>query len=483
MKAALLFPHQLFEKLPFSSSNISLVFLYEDPLFFTQFAFHKMKLAFHKASMEAYENLLKKKGFRVVVIPFTGGEEELKKQIKVQNISSLSVIDPADDYAMRNIQKALESSTAIASYPSPSFLLSKEEALHFLGDKRTYRFADFYKKMRHKLGVLIDSNAEPEGGQYSFDSENRKRMPKGHKPPALLRLSSAKTWLDSLEWVEKNFSKNPGGFELVYPTDHSQAQSWLEDFVVHKLSTFGPYEDFISTSEPFIYHSLLSPLLNSGLITPHEVLNSALKGKSIPLPSLEGFLRQVIGWREFIRAVYVKAGRKERTCNFFNHNRKLPKSFWEGTTGIDPVDHAIQNVLKTGYCHHIERLMVLGCFMLLCEIDPDAVYAWFMELFIDAYDWVMVPNVYGMSQFADGGLFATKPYICGSNYILKMSDHKKGPWCEVWDGLYWRFIDKHRKLFLTNHRSSMLVKTLDKMDLDRKKRIFDAAETFLANLV
>lgn len=482
MKAALILPHQLVEKLPFTRDEVGLVFLYEDPLFFTQLPFHKAKLVFHKASMLAYASLLKQQQFKVEVIPFKSTENSLQKQLSAHGVLSLCLIDPVDDYALKNIKSALGNEVSIELFSNPSFLLTETEALKFLGDKKTYRFSEFYKKMRHKLSILIDSSGQPEGGQYSFDADNRKRMPKGHVPPALPQLKASKTWSEATQWVEEHFPNNPGEIGLVYPVEHVEARKWLSNFINEKLKTFGPYEDFISTKEPFIYHSLLSPLLNSGLISPYAVIKSALSQKDVPLASLEGFLRQVIGWREFIRALYIKAGRKERTRNFFNFSRKLPKSFWKGTTGIEPVDHAIQNVLKTGYCHHIERLMVLGCFMLLCEIDPDEVYAWFMELFIDAYDWVMVPNVYGMSQFADGGLFATKPYICGSNYILKMSDHKKGPWCDVWDGLYWRFIEMHRDLFLKNHRSSMLVKTLEKMDPERKKRIFDAAETFLTEL-
>ena len=162
--------------------------------------------------------------------------------------------------------------------------------------------------------------------------------------------------------------------------------------------------------------------------------------------------------------------------------KKIPPSFYDGTTGITPLDDTIKKVLKTGYCHHIERLMVLGNFMMLCEFDPDEVYRWFMELFIDAYDWVMVPNIYGMSQFSDGGLFATKPYISGSNYLMKMSDYKKGEWQAIWDGLFWRFMDVHREFFLKNPRLGMLVRTFDKMNPEKKEQHLKNAEAFLSSL-
>ncbi|MBW6481368.1 MAG: hypothetical protein K0B37_18230, partial [Bacteroidales bacterium] len=205
-------------------------------------------------------------------------------------------------------------------------------------------------------------------------------------------------------------------------------------------------------------------------------------GNDIPLNSLEGFVRQIVGWREFIRAMYILKGREERTRNYWGFDRKIPSSFYTAETGIEPLDIVIKKVLRTGYCHHIERLMVLGNFMMLCEFDPDEVYQWFMEMFIDAYDWVMVPNVYGMSQFADGGIFATKPYISGSNYLMKMSDFKKGEWQKVWDGLFWRFMDKHREFFNKNPRMGMLIRTFDKMPAEKREEHLNHAESFLENL-
>ena len=226
-------------------------------------------------------------------------------------------------------------------------------------------------------------------------------------------------------------------------------------------------------------------MLNIGLISPEEVVESVLeyaKAHNIPINSTEGFIRQIIGWREFIRGIYEVKGVEERTRNFWGFTRKIPESFWRGETGILPVDVTIKKVLQTGYCHHIERLMVLGNFMVLCEFDPDEVYRWFMELFIDSYDWVMVPNVYGMSQFADGGLMSTKPYISGSNYLIKMSDYPKGDWQEIWDGLFWRFMHVHRDFFQQNPRLGMLVGTFDKMDREKKEEHLVVAERYLGSL-
>jgi deoxyribodipyrimidine photolyase-related protein len=207
-----------------------------------------------------------------------------------------------------------------------------------------------------------------------------------------------------------------------------------------------------------------------------------VKENNIPINSTEGFVRQIIGWREFIRGIYVSRGSEERTRNFWKFKKKIPASFYNGTTGIPPIDQTIKKVIQSGYCNHIERLMILGNFMMLCEFDPDEVYKWFMEYFIDSYDWVMVPNIYGMSQFSDGGLMASKPYISGSNYIIKMSNYKKGEWQEVWDGLFWRFMHTQRNFFLSNPRLGMLVRMFDKMPQDKRENHIKNAEKYLRTL-
>jgi deoxyribodipyrimidine photolyase-related protein len=226
--------------------------------------------------------------------------------------------------------------------------------------------------------------------------------------------------------------------------------------------------------------------LNIGLLTPGEVVAETLafsRKRRVPLNSLEGFLRQVIGWREFMRAVYLGVEKKQRRMNFWDHKRRLPLSLYSGETGLAPLDTVIRRINQNAYAHHIERLMILGNFMLLSEIDPNAVYRWFMEMFIDAYDWVMVPNVYGMSQYADGGLITTNPYISSSNYLRKMSDFPAGDWCAVWDGLYWRFVGKHRDFFLGNPRLlRVMIRQYEKMNPERRRGLLKAAEGFLGTL-
>jgi deoxyribodipyrimidine photolyase-related protein len=271
----------------------------------------------------------------------------------------------------------------------------------------------------------------------------------------------------------------------LYPVTFQASTQWLDEFLERRFEDFGAFEDAILTQESVLHHSVLSPLLNVGLLTPQYVIEHSLRYASangIPMNSVEGFVRQIIGWREFVRAVYEAQGSRQRTTNYWGFTRKIPPSFWDGTTGIEPIDSTIRKVLSTGYCHHIERLMVLGNFMLLCEFDPDEVYRWFMEMFIDAYDWVMVPNVYGMSQFADGGLMTTKPYISGSNYLMKMSDYRKGEWQTLWDGLFWRFMHVQRDFFTQNPRLGMLVRSFDKMPSEKRQKHCDIANEYLSSL-
>jgi deoxyribodipyrimidine photolyase-related protein len=267
----------------------------------------------------------------------------------------------------------------------------------------------------------------------------------------------------------------------VFPHTHAGARAWFQDFLVQRFESFGDFEDAMAVGEIFLWHSAITPMLNIGLLTPKYVLEKSLKhGKenNVPINSLEGFVRQVIGWREFMRSAYHEFGTEMRTKNVWNHHKKLPKGFWDGNTGIFPIDDCLRRIKQTGYCHHIERLMLIGGFLFLCEVDPKEIYAWFMENFADSYDWVMVPNVYAMSQNSAGGLITTKPYFSGSNYVLKMSHYKKGDWCEIWDGLYWRWIEKNSKKLEKNHRWAMMVSLAKKNKEKNREKILKAEDLF-----
>jgi deoxyribodipyrimidine photolyase-related protein len=346
--------------------------------------------------------------------------------------------------------------------------------------------AGFYREQRRRFGILLDDGGGPVGGKWSFDPENRKALPKDIDVPPVRFPEPNEHVAEALRYVDRRFGDNPGQVDSFgWPVTRRQALAFLDDFLAQRLDRFGDYEDAVSSREPFVFHSLLSPAINAGLVTPREVVDRTLAHsgeRDTPINSLEGFVRQIVGWREYMRAVYVLEGEAMRSANTFGHERPMPAAFYDGTTGLEPVDCIVRRVIERGWCHHIERLMILGNVMLLCEIDPAAVYRWFMELFVDAYDWVMVPNVYGMSQYADGGSIVTKPYVSSSNYVRKMSDFGRGPWCAVWDGLYWRFIAKHRDRFAGNPRMKTMVRSLDRMKPETLRAHREAAEGFLAGL-
>jgi len=407
-----------------------------------------------------------------------------------QGITEVSMFCLEDDWLQRQIAAgAMEMGMVVNFVDSPQFVLGSQAIQEQFMGKRRFLQANFYASQRKQFQVLMDG-AKPLGGKWSFDEENRLKYPKAKTPPALPDVVDAmdqKYWGEGVEYVSVHFPKAQGEFEgdFQYPVTHAGAKRWMNDFLAHRMRGFGSFEDALVSGAPLLHHSLLSIYLNNGFLLPDDVLKAVLKAsdeQGLALNDVEGFVRQLLGWREFIRGIYVAVGRAQRTRNYWGYNRPMPKSFYDGTTGILPVDVVIKKVLKNGYCHHIERLMVLSNFMLLCDLDPNAVYRWFMELFLDAYDWVMVPNVYGMGQFADGGMMSTKPYISGSNYILKMGDFEKGPWTEIWDGLYWRFIDRHRGFFLKNPRMGVMVKSYDKMDVEKRERLSLVASNYLGGL-
>ena len=490
-KINLLFPHQLFSKHEIYKNGLP-IYLIEEHLFFREFNFHKVKLAFHRATMKQHEEFLISKGIEVIYVASTDKISDIRNLIKAftkDGVEEIRYINPTDNWLEKRLKTgSAEHGIKLIEYENPSFINTKDDlSTFFKPSKKKFFQTSFYKSERKRHQILVDAQNEPVGGKWTYDIDNRKKYPKGKVPPKWPKLSDNNYWTEAVSYVDSNYSSNPGIIkaERTFPINHKESKAWLKQFFKERFHQFGDYEDAIVKEETLLNHSLLSPLINVGLLNPKRVVDQAIdyaNENDIPINSLEGFVRQIIGWREFIRGMYVVKGTESRTANYWNHTRKLPKSFYDGTTGITPVDDTIKKVLKDGYTHHIERLMIIGNFMLLCEIDPKEVYRWFMELYIDAYDWVMVPNVYGMSQFADGGFFATKPYISGSNYVLKMSNYSKGPWQKTWDGLFWRFMDIHRDFFLKNPRLGMLVRTFDKMSDEKRTTHHENAEKFLNNL-
>jgi len=476
MEIGLIYPHQLYKHYCHLPPHVYVV---EDELYFNQYNFHQQKILLHRASMQYYASRLKAGGHVVHYIDAQDKRAQthhLFEYLAAHHVSAIHYVDTTDYLLERRIKRyARQHNITLHRCPSPNFIGD----LSYFEKGNKYFMASYYKSERKRLQLLMDGN-RPAGGKWSFDTENRKKMPANVAIPPL-PIFHYDNFEAAEQYVQKYFGHNRGKIsQFNYPVTHRQAERMLIFFLKEKLSHFGEYQDAIVKQQHYLFHSILSSSLNIGLLSPDTIIKKAISYGSrhrIPLNALEGFIRQVIGWREFMRAVYMKEGSKQRTMNFFGFTRKIPKCFYTGETGIPPIDDIIHSLQQNAYVHHIERLMVLGNFMLLCEFDPDDVYQWFMEHFIDAYDWVMVPNVYGMSQFADGGMMSTKPYISSSNYILKMSDYKRGPWCEIWDALFWRFLAVHHNLIKKNPRLSML-----KIAPAKQRHYIEIAEDYLARI-
>jgi len=489
-EVSIIFPNQLFKEHPAIKSNRP-VYLLEEWHFFNQYNFHKEKLVLHRASMKFYEAFLKEQGhivYYIESIEIQNRCELLIKQLHTNNVTHIHIVDTVDNWLLRKIKSICDlMGVEITIYDSPNFLNDLQQVDTFFSKKKTYYQTDFYIWQRKLRNLLLEKDAKPLGGKWTYDAENRAKFPKKEAAPKIPSAPVNEYITEAEIYIQNNYPNNYGTVNKhhLFAINFVDSENWLEDFLQTRFENFGIYEDAIVAKESVLHHSLLSPMLNIGLVSPQQIIASTIafsNKNNIPLNSLEGFIRQIVGWREFIRIVYEREGSKQRTTNYWKFTRKIPASFWNGTTGIVPIDITIKKVLATGYCHHIERLMVLGNFMLLCEFDPNEVYKWFMEMFIDAYDWVMVPNVYGMTQFADGGLMTTKPYISGSNYLMKMSDYEKGEWQQIWDGLFWRFMHEHRTFFLSNPRLGMLVHTFDKMNFDKQEFHLNNANNFLKEL-
>ncbi|NBV77408.1 cryptochrome/photolyase family protein [bacterium] len=486
----LVFPHQLFEentiieKLQKSNASFE-VFIIEDYLYFRQYAFHKQKLVFHRASMKCYERYLSQKYKNISLRYLESSQlpsrssfwdylsEVLTKQ-QHDAIRKTHVYETVDCYLEKDVKKfCTEHNIELNVERTPLFINSSEDNQFFFETKNRGKkpfMKTFYEWQRQRLQILMEEDTtrlKPRGGKYSFDAENRKKLPSDYREKITTLFEKNIFTAEAFDYVEKNFSNNYGHVDTFnYAIDFSDAKEALLHFLETKLDNFGIYEDSISEKFDYINHSILTPYLNTGLLTPEYVVRETLQyyeknSEKIALSSVEGFIRQIIGWREFIRAMYILHGSKMRTTNFWNHTKPVPHTFWSADTGNRVIDTTIQRTLKNAYNHHIERLMILGNYMLLSEYHPDHVYKWFMEMYIDSYDWVMVPNVYSMSQFADGGIFATKPYICASNYILKMSDYTRDKhttgWDKDFDDKFWSFLKKNKDYLSKNIRFKMLL--------------------------
>jgi len=487
MKLFLILGNQLFDLKYIQKYSDHEFFMCEDLGLCTYEKHHKQKILFFLSCMRSYADELKKNNLKINYLNINQDFEidylkKLQAIIKKKSVKEIKFFEIEDKFFEKKIINFLKKQNiTFEIIPTPMFLCSRVAFKEYLKKYKKPFMANFYKEMRISNKILLDKNNNPTGGKWSFDKDNRKKLPKDISIPKIPVIKETEHTHKLKSLIESKFKSHPGHTkDFWFATTRKDSIKLLDDFFDKRLNLFGDYEDSVTFKSNTVFHSALSPLINVGLITPQDIIERINKSsKKININSLEGYTRQIIGWREFIRGIYQNYDEKLYSNNFFGHKRKMKKSWYEGNTGLEPLDHAIQNAIKYGWSHHIERLMILSNIMNLCEIHPTQVYKWFMEMFVDSSEWVMAPNVFGMGLFSDGGIFATKPYICGSSYFLKMMEFKKGPWCDIMDGLYWKFIERNKKFFKSNPRLSMMVNILEKIDVKRKNKIFTAANNFI----
>ncbi len=452
--------------------------------------YHSQKLVLIWSAMRHCAEELAQLQYVVTYKMATDFQTALQEWIEVNQITELRVMTPNDKPFTQIIQN-LQLPCPITLIPNNQFLWSTTEFINWAKSRKRLLMEDFYRKGRRRFQVLMEDK-QPIGGQWNLDKENR-HTPKGelHPPPANWFTPDAIT-IDVIDKVDSLSHLTYGEIEPFYwGVNRQQALQVLDWFIQHRLSDFGTYQDAMITGEQTMWHALISPYLNIGLLQPLEVIQAAetaYKQHQLPLNSVEGFIRQVLGWREYMYGIYHFVDTEYAEKNWFEHTQPLPEFFWNGETKMNCLHQIITQIKSTGYAHHIQRLMVLSNFALIAGISPQAVENWFHAVFIDAYDWVMQTNVIGMGLFADGGVLASKPYAASANYINKMSDYCKscvyshkertGENACPFNFFYWDFLDRHREKLQTQGRMSLILKHLDKMSSEELQSIHQQAENW-----
>ncbi len=460
----------------------------------------KPRTAFFFAAMRHFAESLREKGLTVDYRAIETHKlasllDVLADAVKQYQPEKIVMVEPGDWRVEQQLLAFAKSKKLnLVVREDQHFMCSRAEFADWAKGYKQLRLEYFYRMMRKRHAVMMDGD-EPVQGRWNFDAENRGAFPKGGPVgvPMTLRVSPDATTSSAIADVEKHFADHPGGLdEFAWPVKRNDALKALRGFVDERLAKFGEFQDAMWTNEPFLYHSHISAALNVKLLNPREVIAAAVaafEGGRAPIEAVEGFVRQVLGWREFIRGVYWLDMPGMRDANFFEHKRKLPAWYWTGETHMNCMRDTVGQTLKYGYAHHIQRLMVTGIFGLLAEVTPHEIEDWYLAVYIDAVDWVELPNVAGMAIYANGGRFTSKPYIASGQYIKRMSNYctgcrykpdvKTGPTACPVTTLYWYFLDKHEKMLVGNPRTSLMAKNITKMSSDDREAIRSHAVAIL----
>ncbi len=459
---------------------------------------HPKKIAFVFAAMRKFADRLRGDGWRVDYTrlddPDNSGSivGELVRRAADHDPDGVLATEPGE---WRVIQALEDCPVPVTLLPDTRFLATHAEFDDWAEGRKELRMEWFYRDMRRKTGLMMDGD-DPAGGKWNHDHDNRKGPPKSVNYSGPMQFTPDATVEEVLTLVEDRFADNFGDLRpFWFATDTGQARRHLAHWVKNALPSFGDYQDAMMAEEPFVYHSVIGLYLNAGLLDAMEVcraVEQAWKDGDAPVNAAEGFIRQIIGWREYVRGIYFREGPNYVDRNELGQTRDLPAMFWGANTRMACIAASVSQTKAEAYAHHIQRLMITGNFALLAGIDPAQVHEWYLAVYADAYEWVEAPNVIGMSQFADGGVIASKPYVSSGNYIDKMSDYCKGCAYKVKDKtgpdacpfnlLYWHFLDRHRDRFRTNPRMGQMYATWDRMNEDKRNLILKDAEVWLTRL-
>ncbi|PWJ16990.1 cryptochrome/photolyase family protein [Jannaschia seohaensis] len=459
---------------------------------------HPKKIAFLFAAMRKHAARLRQAGWTVRYTTLDDPENsqsipgELLRAAEATGAAEVLATEPGE---FRLISALEDAPLPVHMFPDDRFLCSHAEFEAWAEGRKELRMEWFYREMRRKTGLMMEDD-KPAGGKWNYDHDNRKPPKDGLDAPGPMRFTPDETVEEVLDLVRARFGNRYGRLnDFWFATEPGQARRALSHFVKRSLPLYGDYQDAMVAGEPFMFHAMLSPYINAGLLGWREVckaVEDAWKAGEVPINAAEGFIRQIIGWREFIRGVYFLEGPDYTARNVLGHDRDLPEFYWTGETDMACLRECVRTTMDEAYAHHIQRLMVTGNFSLLAGISPAQIHDWYLRVYADAYEWVEAPNVIGMSQFADGGVVGSKPYVSGGNYIARMSDYCKGCAYSVkekvgdracpFNLLYWHFLDRHRARFQSNPRMAQMYRTWDRMEADRRGAVIAGGDRILARL-
>ena len=464
---------------------------------------HKAKIAYILSAMRHHAAALRERGWRVDYVQLDNSNNsgsfngEVARAQNRHQIESIRITEAGEWRVMEMVENWEDQfGVPVTICPDDRFIATHQDFGDWAEGKKQLRMEFFYREMRRKTGLLLDQEGNPEGGKWNYDSENRKPAKRDLMMPQPIRFRPNDVTNEVMNRVAERFSDHPGSLDhFHFAVTHEEAMRQKRKFLDEALPQFGDYQDAMLTDEPFLWHAVLSPYINSGLLDPLDLcrdVEERYRVGDVPLNAAEGFIRQIIGWREYVRGIYWCEGPDYATRNFLEAKRDLPEFYYSGDTDMHCLSQAIGQTLDLAYAHHIQRLMITGNFALIAGIDPHQVHEWYLEVYADAYEWVELPNTLGMSQFGDGGIIASKPYASSGNYINKMSDYcancrydvkqRTGENACPFNALYWDFLARNEDKLGGNNRLAMPYRTWSKMSDRDRKEIRQSAADFLETL-